>query len=136
MNYRIKSVAMCQPAVRMVVVEAWVSDGKEQHEILPVVGIQAAIVRFDEDCVDEYGDRGPDQVRHTPVVCDAVRGGITTLSELRAKNPHHAYRLAICPWPQAKDEKRLADVIRFVQRQAMSLFEENEAAVDDLSDVF
>lgn len=105
------SVALCAPAVRMVVVHAcaWdVGDGKGLqafHELIPVLAIRS-VVNNEEDVIQDS------------IMVYTEEFGVWDMENaLVCSNASNV--VAVCPWGPEEDESRLEGQIQRARREAL-----------------
>jgi hypothetical protein len=118
----VKRVAICPPALRMVILEAWSEGGVAECRALPVVAVRSSVVHAYRRRGAFYGGKASHgdfmdagwefcgEAAREEMICLASPDGdpaLYTQEELAAGN---AATLAVaCPWPPEEDERRLAE---------------------------
>jgi hypothetical protein len=139
--YRVQSVALCPPAVRMVVVQAWAyrdheREGKSwevRHIFMPVAAI-AAVLRHNYSAprAQQPRDLAPNHtgmtrlgwsyeganLRYDCLIQDEEAGGLMGVEELNDAANVVAYPYP-CPWPADEDERRLQDAVAHAKGRAL-----------------
>lgn len=138
-SYRDLAVAMCPPAVRMVVVRAWSwtdEGGRMQtaDDICPVVALRSAVgrrytARTRKGCFPDDG--GPEkglpangwtldgqEARTTALIVDATHGLVAWDDRTIFGETNQLSELVCCPWAPAEDEARLRDVVSDLRKRA------------------
>jgi hypothetical protein len=104
----LRTVSVCTPAVRLVLIEANVDlDGNPFHDLHPVLCVTATVY-------------GPDDRQHASVEPGVLflneEGTIDQYPDPWEGSDAAVYRLVPCPWPPDEDAVRLADIIRDVEQ--------------------
>jgi hypothetical protein len=116
----------------MVVVQAWSHDGEPDHQIMPVIAVQARVYdsfsrphrpndRGKPHSAKEAEERGywldGHNTAYTVIVFDTDYG-LCSLDDLEDTiNTVHVIRPV--PWPADEDERRLVDVITTAEAEAV-----------------
>lgn len=132
---RVTHTAICKPACRMVDVVVWIDGDEHDHEIRPIVALEARTTacyvrrcRGEDDHVDEHGSHeeylragyqfSRQEVETHPMFLDEDYGIISVNDDLVADCTNRAHRVCVADWPAGEDASRLADIVAQVAQEA------------------
>jgi hypothetical protein len=132
------AVSLCQPAVRLVLVEVSAGDdGETWHNVHPVVALLARVQQTFRSrgnstrsgtarTLEDKGWQLSEQTAETVAVYLNEEGDLFLYPDPDSEYPS-AYRLVPCPWPPDEDDRRLQPLVQKMVPLAVAILKHRES---------